>query len=254
MTDAIDHERRKSFERNAVAYDATRPAYPRAAIDDIVARSGAKRALEIGAGTGKATVMFAERGLDIVALEPAAQMAAVLRERVAGMHVEIVEQTFEATERTGFDLVYAAESFHWIEPTVRCAKAARVLWPGGALALITNVKAPIDPDLRRDFDAAYARRFGWPAWSPRHVAETEDKWVRELDASARFGAVHVGRFAWQATYTSAEYVALLDTYTDHAVRPERADLYADIKAAIDRRSGSIEIPYLTLVFFTLRLA
>ena len=66
--------------------------------------------------------------------------------------------------------------------------------------------------------------------------------------------MHVGRYPWQATYTSDEYVALLDTYSDHAVRPERAALYADIKAAIDRRGGSVDIPYMTLTFFTLRLA
>jgi SAM-dependent methyltransferase len=251
----LDQQKRTSFDAVAEQYDAVRPSYPAALIDDVLARSGARRALEVGAGTGKATVMFAERGLDIVAVEPGAQMAAVLRERVRGMRVEVVEAMFESCNLSNFALAYAATSFHWIEPRVRYVKAAEALRPGGALALFMNEKAPMDPAMRAQFDAAYAEHFGWPAWDPDYLAKTEAKWCGEIDASGRFGAVHVGRFAWQTTYTSEQFVRLLDTYSDHRVQPDdkRLPLYAAMRAAIDRNGGSVEIPYVTLLFFALRL-
>jgi SAM-dependent methyltransferase len=251
----IDPSRRQFFDRKAREYDAIRPSYPPEVIDDVIARSGAQRALEVGAGTGQATALFGVRGLDIVALEPGAQLAALLRERVRGMRVEVVEAMFERCELRDFDLVYSATAFHWIEPSMRYVKAAEVLRAGGALALLMNEKAPMDPDLRAEFSAAYARWLGWPPWNPSYLADTEAKWVSEINASGRFGAVHIGRFPWTATYTSDQYIALLDTYSDHATQPDdkREPLYADIHAAIDGRGGSVEIPYMTLEFFALRL-
>ncbi len=251
----IDAQRRASFDRFAEQYDAVRPSYPAQVIDDIIARSGAHRALEVGAGTGKATVLFGQRGLDIVALEPGAQLAAVLRERVRGMRVQVIETLFESCELRGFDLLYAATAFHWVEPRVRYVKAAEVLRPGGALALFMHEKAPMDPATRADFNAAYAQWFGWPPWNPNWLADTEATWLGEINASGAFGAVDVGRYPWTATYTSDQYIALLQTYSDHATQPDdkRQPLYDAIRAAIDKRGGSVEIPYMTLLFFALRL-
>lgn len=251
----IEHTRRTSFDQRAERYDAMRPGYPAAAIDDVLARSGARRALEVGAGTGKATVLFGQRGLEIVALEPGARLAALLRERVRGLAVEVRETTFEACELTGFDLVYAAQAFHWVDSAVRYAKAADALRPGGALAILTNENAAWEPALRKDLEAAYARWLGWPAWDPMHVPNTEAKWTREIEASGRFGPVHVARFPWQVSHTSEQYIALIDTYSDHATQPDakRLPLYDDIRAAIDRHGGRIELSYVTLEFFALRL-
>src|SRR5207245_4033557 len=82
----IDEAGRTSFDRNAELYDAARPPYPDALVDVAVVRSGIQaggRILEIGAGTGKATLAFARRGYAILALEAGANMAAVLRRNVA---------------------------------------------------------------------------------------------------------------------------------------------------------------------------
>jgi SAM-dependent methyltransferase len=252
----IDAQRRVSFDRRAEQYDAVRPSYPAELINDVLARSGAERALEVGAGTGKATALLGARGLDIVALEPGVQLAAVLRDRVRGMRVEVVETMFERYQGSGFDLVYSATAFHWVEPSVRYVKAAEVLRPGGALALFMNEKAPMDPEVRAEFNAAYGKWFGWPPWDPNYLANTEATWLGEIEPSGKFGPVHVGRYPWTTTYTTDEYIALLDTYSDHATQPDdkRLPLYDDIRAAIDKRGGSVEIPYMTLLFFALRLA
>jgi len=247
-----------SFDRKAEQYDAMRPSYPDALVDDVLARTGAHRILEVGAGTGKATTVFARRPCTIVALEPAPQMASVLRRNVAAFpDVTVEEQMFESFEPDGsFELVLAAQAFHWIEPEVRYRHAAAALRTGGSLALLTNERAELDPALRAELDDAYLR------WVPdadnarAHdtVEQARGRWTGELDASGAFGPVHVAMVPWRARYTSRQYVALIDTYSDHAVLADehRIPLYGDIFAAIERRGGELEIPYVAMAFVARR--
>lgn len=251
----IDAERRMSFDRAAAAYEATRPSYPDVVFDDILERSNATNAVEVGAGTGKATVELARRGVEVVALEPGPQLAAILRSKTIGLPVTVVETTFEAWTGEDYDLVFSAQAFHWVEPAVRYTKAHDVLRPGGSLALIMNEKAVMrDQSLRDELDAAYAKWFGWPAWDNHFIEKTIESWSGEIEGSGLFQELQVTQVPWSATYTSDQFIALIDTYSDHAVRPdtERLPCYADIRAAIDRRGGSVEIPYVTLAFFAVR--
>jgi len=261
--DHLDEDRRTSFDRNAEQYDAARPGYPEAAIDAVIARSGIEpggRIVEVGAGTGKATEPFARRGYSVVALEPGARMAAVLRRHVAQHpRVSIIEATFE--DWTGADgsfaLLLSAQAFHWVRPEVRYAKAAAALRPGGGFAWINNETADLDPDLRSGLDRAYAR---WFPKSGRQESKRSDDKVRErieeIQASGSFEPADVDMFRWSATYSARSYVALLDTYSDHAVQPAdvRAGLYGEISQLIEEYGGELEIPYLTVVLFAPRKA
>jgi SAM-dependent methyltransferase len=206
--------------------------------------------LEIGAGTGKATRVFARAGRELVAVEPGANLAAVLERNVAGLpHVTVERTTFEAYAGTGFDLIYAAQAMHWIDPAVRYARPAQLLRPGGALAMLFNEKPPVATALRRELDAVYAHRYP-EGPKPSGLEDVERSWIAEIDASGRFGPVEVDRLAWTAHYTTRDYLALLDTYSDHATLADdrRRALYADIADRIDRHGGGIEIPYVTLAF------
>lgn len=255
VSEVFDDERRQTFDRSAAAYDAIRPSYPEGAIDDILERSQAVTALEVGAGTGKATIAFARCGLSVHALEPGHNLAEILRAKSIGLPVTVEETTFEAFKGGEFDLVYAAQAWHWTDPATRYRKAHSVLRPGGGFALLTNEKGPYEPSLREDFNAAYARWFGWPSsWEQNDVAKVTDSWTAEIEASGLFHDVTATYVPWTVTYTADQYVALIDTYSDHAVRPEdqRRACYADIKAAIERRGGHIAIPYITLALFALR--
>jgi SAM-dependent methyltransferase len=247
--DALDHRRRSSFDACAREYDAIRPGYPDAQIDDLVAAlAPGDRIVEVGAGPGKATVPIARRGRAVVAIEPAPKVAAILRERVAGLPVTIAETTFEAWQPDGpFALVVAAQSFHWIDPAVRYVKAAAVLAPGGSLALLRNGKRPLDPAVRADLDRAYASFFA-DARSLRLVDDEIDDWTREFDASGAFGTVEVQQYPWESTYTTAEYLRLLDTYSDHAVLDpaRKQQLFAAIASVIDGVGGRIVIPYVAV--------
>ncbi len=129
-----------SFAGVAARYERGRPGYPDDLIDDVLAYSGLARPrlIEVGAGTGKATRLFAQRDCDIVAVEPSPEMAAIARATSAPRRkVVVVEATFEDFEfdGRGFDLLVSAQAWHWVRPAVRYPKAHRAVRGSGALAV-----------------------------------------------------------------------------------------------------------------------
>src|SRR5690349_21421644 len=103
-----------------------------------VAPAGA-RVLEIGCGTGQATVALAEQGYRIVAVELGPDMAAVARRNLARFSsVEVITAAFEdwPLPDEPFDVVFSATAFHWIDPAIRVSKSADALRPGGVLATV----------------------------------------------------------------------------------------------------------------------
>jgi len=133
------------FDAVADAYDRERPGYPGELVDDACAIAdlhAGSRVLEVGCGTGKLTEALAKRGLVLDAIDPGANMIKLARKRVRDSDlVEFHLGRFEEVslpERV-FDAAFSATAFHWIDPRVGWAKAARSLRPGGTLALIVHV-------------------------------------------------------------------------------------------------------------------
>src|SRR5262249_14325338 len=140
-----------------------RPGYPEPLIDDVVRLSGllaGGRILEIGSGTGKATEPFARRGYRLTCIEPGARLAAIARAKLAGSgRVEIVERAFEDWEPgvQRFDLVLAAQAFHFLEPRSALAKIGGALAPAGAFAIVAHDSGRIEGEAHDRIQEAYAR-------------------------------------------------------------------------------------------------
>ena len=132
---------RSTFEEVAELYDRARPGYPAPLFDDLAALASlpdAARILEIGCGTGQATIALAERGYQVTSLELGAQLAAIARRKLSAFPgVEVVNADFEAWQapHADFDAVVSFTAFHWIDPALRFEKAASLLREGGALAV-----------------------------------------------------------------------------------------------------------------------
>ena len=159
--------RRSTFDEAAELYDRARPGYPAALFEDLAELTSIgpeSRVLEIGPGTGQATLPLAERGCRVVAVELGADLAAVARRKLAGFaNVEVVTAAFEdwPLPAEAFDLVLAATAFHGIDPAVRIDKVADALRPGGSLATITTHHvAGGDESFFADAQSCYVR------WDP----------------------------------------------------------------------------------------
>jgi SAM-dependent methyltransferase len=250
-------ERSRSFDRVADLYDACRPGYPEALIERVIALAGlgpGSRILEVGSGTGKATAPFARRGFSILCVEPGRELAAVAARKFAdypGVAFETVP--FEAwRERQGeFDLVMAAQAFHWVPKEVGYAKAARALKPGGALALFWNRNPDLQGGIFDDLERVYRERAPELSEAPTVSYEREHRQILDdIAASEHFGPVQVEKFPWSARYDTRRYLGLLNTYSDHLALPEatRASLFEGVAEVIDRHGGSIERPYVAVLY------
>jgi SAM-dependent methyltransferase len=251
-----EREQRLVFGEVAELYDRARPGYPDALVDDVVAVVGVPGpALEIGAGTGKATAQFAARGMTVHAIEPNEDMAALARRNCAaypGVTVEVVGFEDWTMQAHAFALVFAAQAWHWVRADMRAVRAADALVPTGHLALFWNIARPFDEPLQSAVDDAY-RRFapelddlGPPA---RAMPVREDPRV-DLDASGRFDTAEIRRYPNVGTYSTAEYLDLLNTHSDHRLLPpaQRAELLEALRSALDANGGRCERRYETVLY------
>jgi SAM-dependent methyltransferase len=249
-------ERRLTFGKVADLYDRARPSYPRELVEDLVELAGADRAVEVGAGTGKATVLFAERGVSVLAIEPGAEMAAVARRNCARYPAVSIEQVeFEQWHPEGerFPLLYSAQAWHWVAPELRYPRARAALRDGGLLAAFWN---RIDWDgcelvlaLRDAYDRSGADPAEEDPMDPRGSARVGQRqwWTHEIDCASGFGDPEVRAYGWTQEYSTDEYVALLRTHSSQLVQneAERAALLGFIAEAITAAGGRIRIPYVT---------
>lgn len=145
-----------SFGSVAEQYERYRPGYSADLLDTVLgyAARPVLSALEVGAGTGKATRLFAGHGVRITALEPDADMLEVLKQTTAGMPVTAVECSLENYRSDDVvDLVFAASAWHWTDPATRTARAVQLLAPGGVIALFGSSVDAADPDLCASIEA-----------------------------------------------------------------------------------------------------
>ena len=256
-----------TFDTAAGLYAQARPGYPPALFDDVAASTGLKgaraRVVEVGAGTGQATRGLLEQGWSVLALEPGRELAVRARRALAdGGDVDVVVSTFEQWEADGqapFDLVFAATSWHWLDPRVAYRRAAGLLRPGGHLAIVAtqHVLPPDGDDFFREVEGAYEEvgmSDGQGGPKPPEAIEASD--VDAMAGSGLFASPAVHRYVWSQDYTAGEYLALLSTYSGHiaASSQQRETLFLRIRALIDARpSGTISKHYLNLLQVARRL-
>ena len=220
-------ERALSFGAAAAAYEQFRLGYPDELVDEVLAYAGRPvlTALEIGAGTGKATRAFAARGISITATEPDPAMLAELRKHVPA-HVEPVQGAFEDLPLTAtYDLVFAAAFFHWTEPTGRWPRVAALLGDGGVFASFGGPIHLADPLVEKKVRAArsaYLTDDGVP--SPDGTPEDAPmQWPgTELVRSDLFADVRQSTIKRRTTMQASEYVGQLSTVSAYLELPASA--------------------------------
>lgn len=144
------HRWRVLFDEVADLYAATRSGYPPEIVDFAIRTAGlvpGSAVLEVGCGTGQLTASLAGRGFALTALDIGPSLVAAARRALGAPAVTFVVSSFEdfAAPDGSFDLIVSATAFHWIDPEVRFGKAARLLRPGGWLALLRTSERYDDP-------------------------------------------------------------------------------------------------------------
>ncbi|WIX90236.1 class I SAM-dependent methyltransferase [Amycolatopsis sp. DG1A-15b] len=248
----------ESFGTDAERYDRARPEYPRELVDRVVAASPGPDVLDVGCGTGIEARQFRAAGCRVLGIDPDERMAAFARQ--GGIDVEVAKFEDWAPAGRTFDAVVAGQAWHWVDPATGPAKAARVLRPGGLLAVFAHVFQP-PAEVAAAFAAACRRVLpGSPfAGESRPAAEIYDvMFTGFADAIAKedgLGTPDRWHFEWERTYTRPEWLDFLPT-TGGLTRlpPEKlSEVLSEVGAAIDGLGGSFVLPYTTLAVVATRL-
>lgn len=226
-----------AFSAGGDHYDAVRPDYPEAIVDFMVP-AGARVAADVGAGTGIFTRHLIERGLETWAIDPSADMLGVLARNLPAARV--LEGSAEATglPPASVDVVSVAQAWHWVDPVAASAEAARILRPGGRIALVWNqldVAVPWVHRLTRIMHAGDVHRPGFAP--PLGLAfgtpvSHEVRWIQPANTDAVLELTKSRSYYLRASEaTRAKVEANLDWY-----------LHEHLGHA---RGAALELPYLT---------
>lgn len=233
-------DRAASFQHGADLYAGARPSYPANAVDWLVP-PGARRVLDLAAGTGKLTELLAARGLDVVAVEPAEAMLAHLVAALPDVEAHVGTAEAVPLPDAAVDAVLVAQAWHWFHGPAAADEIARVLRPGGTLGIMWN-----DRDERVDWVA----RFG--EILHRGDRLEPDSVHAEPQLVAAFAVVEHEAFPWVDRVRTADLRQLAASRSYLITLPD--DEREALLDAVDELVGThpdlagrefVELPYVT---------
>ena len=237
-------ERAASFARVADAYERARPGYPADAVLWLAGETSCD-VVDLGAGTGKLTRSLAAFGHHVVAVEPLGEMLDQLRAAVPGVTAVLGTAESMPLPDGAVDVVACAQAFHWFDHGPALAEIARVLRPGGRIALVWNVRDERVPWVSELSDAMVGR-----TGVDRGAAEP-------IEQSGLFGEVEHATFEHTQAVDREGLRALVVSRSYCAVLPEeeRAPILGRVDALFDMHAsdGMLTLPYVVECFRAVRL-
>jgi SAM-dependent methyltransferase len=250
---ASERERlRQTFDAIAADYQEARPDYPSSLYEALISLTGIRQETdalcEVGSASGKATLPLARQGFAITCVELGATLAAEARRNLAAFdRVTVVNADFETwrpPRGETFGLVFAATSWHWVDPAVRYGKAASLLRPDGHLAFweASHVRPeggdPFFAEIQHVYDEIGCPHPGGHDFATPDTLESHEA---DIAASGLFTDIAIRRFDWEIRYTAEAYIRLIETFsTNLSMRPWQRDrLNGEIRRRLAQRPDGI---------------
>jgi ubiquinone/menaquinone biosynthesis C-methylase UbiE len=244
-----------SFNQVADDYDAYRPDYPEKLVETILDKSSIPdggKILEIGSGTGKATLPFARRGYEILCIDPGENLVNIAQKKMQNWPAvrweTIPFQDWQEIPHE-FDLVISAQAFHWVPQPAGYLKVANALKNAGTMALIWNMQGENEGRVFKQLEQVYqelAPELDDGLTSEEVIHQRE----QEIRNSVYFKDVEVIRFPWSMRFTTHQYLGVLGTHSDHLhlEDKQRSFLFEGIAEVIDKNGGVIEKPFQAVLY------
>lgn len=244
-----------TFDTASSLYEKMRPGYVDGVyqtIFDYCPINSSSRVLEIGIGSGQATLPFLQTGCRYTAVEYGAQLSEQCREKFKDYPgFSVITGRFEDVEpeRETYDLVVSATAFHWVPEEIGYPKVYSILKHGGTFARFANhpFRDKGNPALGEEIDALYRKYYDAFYHKERQpLQEYGEEQARQVAMTAQaygFEEIRYALFSRTRTFRAEEYRMLLGTYSDHIAitEPIRTEFFARIEEAINRHGGEITI-------------
>ncbi|MGC2486756.1 MAG: class I SAM-dependent methyltransferase [Acidimicrobiales bacterium] len=255
-------ERRDVFGEAVEQYAKARPGYPDAMVEDILAYADpANEILEVGAGTGKATVSFASRGVTMTCLEPDPRMAARLKEECAPFPDVTIEVTRleDYSRPLAFDALIAGQSWHWVDRLHRWDLAYEAVREGGTIALFWNAYVVADDATRaelRAIDERYSVDAGHYGVTGQDdptgdEIELEEGWpAYDLVTDSRFEDLVSRRYRRHLNYDTETFIDLLASTSSYRLLEEsdRKLIFHEVRDVVSRHGEPVAMTIVTDLF------
>lgn len=250
------HKESEMFNQAAEYYDNYRPGYPQEIVDSIISATGIIKSsdlLEIGCGSGKATGQLIGNGFNILGIDPGEDLVRIGNERFKNENVSFVKGRFEEYDfaQKKFDVVYAAQSFHWVPQPIGYQKCADILKDNGFLALFWNMYVLNDNDTDKELIEISNRYGGIADFVTKSECESRiNSIVSQIVDSKLFEEPSVIRKLWQQDYTADEFYGFVLTGNRFMQNSDedKQKAYNDIVALAEKNGGIIERPYLCVLY------
>jgi SAM-dependent methyltransferase len=254
-----DHLFATAFDDAVQEYERGRPGYSAEAIDVLTRELRLEResvVIDLAAGTGKLTRDLARRFHTVIAIEPLAGMREQLARAVPAARALAGSAERMPLPDASADTVFVAQAFHWFDGRRALDEIARVLKPGGGLALLWNTT----PWERREgawfglLDDLLERSRADLSLMRRHRS---GRWREAFDGEPRFGPLREATFDntqrmfqddFLANLASRSYIARLDADAQRKLLGEVSDLLGRPGAPVE--AGRVVVPMQTEVYWT----
>jgi SAM-dependent methyltransferase len=220
-----------SFGNVAETYHRVRPPYSQTLLDraqEVLELYSGSRVLDLAAGTGRLTAELRRRFADVIAVEPDERMRALHGGALAGSAEAI------PLDNASVDAVFVGEAFHWFNPAAAIPELARVLRPGGGLAIVSTHWWETEPPLP---DAALELLSEpWERFRPQRRPPWDDAF-----AESPFEPLHYERAEDEVTVDVEALLTLYSTTSSLAALPpdERAALLERVRPLL---AGPYRLP------------
>ncbi|MDP3990045.1 MAG: class I SAM-dependent methyltransferase [archaeon] len=242
----LDRSLKNTFGKVSELYDSSRPSYPTVLINDVLALSKIKKGdeiLDVGCGSGKATVLFGGRGYDITGLDISENLLRIAEKKTYDFpEVKYVVGSFEENSfpDKSFDLIISAQAWHWVDPDKSYNVADRLLKKGGSLALFWNFEIYEISEFLQELEQLFIGN------CLKYIPQQDTKSIEDrIERSGLFEIYQKVDYIWNEKFTSERYLNLVKSlsWVNSLTADKIDDLLNEVELLLQSRKEPINIPY-----------
>ncbi len=244
-----------TFDTVAPIYEKLRPGY----VDELyqtifnyISINELSNVVEVGIGSGQATLPFLQMGCKFSAVEYGEHFSELCREKFKDYpNFSVITNKFENVDfaNEAYNLVFSASAFHWVPEEIGYPKVYAMLKSGGVFARFANhpYRDKYNPALAEEIDKIYGlyyyKFYDRKQEYPKEYSEEDAQFRADIAVKYGFTDIRYALFFRTRTFSAKEYITLLGTYSDHIVIEEtiRTEFFSKIEEVINRYGGKITI-------------